>query len=76
MNQSKLPEVVSWAGITLDTNSVNLHAVLYRTAEENMVYLVKGVLRGRTRNAIFVRLACHLVKVPFLFVSQQNNGGF
>ena len=29
-------------------------------------------LRSRTRNAIFVCLACHLVKVLFLFVSQQK----
>ena len=28
--------------------------------------------RSRTRNAILVHLACQLVKVPFLFVSQQK----
>ena len=28
--------------------------------------------RSRTRNAMFVHLACHLVKVLFLFVSQQK----
>ena len=28
--------------------------------------------RSRTRIAIFVRLACHLVKVPFLFVGHQK----
>ena len=41
MNQSELPEVASWAGIKQGTNSVNLHAVLYSTAEKNMVYFVR-----------------------------------
>ena len=51
------------------------------TEDKNMVYFVKHVLlfrskwvsfRSRTRNAMFVHLACHLVKVLFLFVSQQK----
>ena len=36
-----LQEVASWAGITQGTNSVNLHAVRYSTADKNMVYFVK-----------------------------------
>ena len=80
MNEAELPEIASWARITQGTNSVNLHAMLYSTADKNMVYFVKRVLllrswwvsfRSRTRNAIFMRLACPLVKVPFHFLSQQ-----
>ena len=48
MNQAKLPEVASWAGITQGTNSVNLHAVLYSTADKNMVYFVQHVLLSRS----------------------------
>ena len=43
MNQAELQEIVSSAGITQGTNSVNLHAVLYSTADKNMVYFVKHV---------------------------------
>ena len=45
---SQLPEVASWARITQGTNSVNLHAVLYSTADKNMVYFVKHVLLFRS----------------------------
>ena len=45
---SKITEVSSWAGITQGTNSVNLHAVLYSTADKNMVYFVKHVLLFRS----------------------------
>ena len=41
MNQAKLPEVASWVGITQGTNSMKLHAVLYSTADKNMVYFCK-----------------------------------
>ena len=50
MNQSELqePEVASWAGITQGMNSMNLHALLYIIAEQNMVYFVKLVLLFRS----------------------------
>ena len=41
MNQSELPEVASWAGITQGTKSMNLHTVLYSTAEQKMVNFLK-----------------------------------
>ena len=69
MNQGKLPEVASWAGITQGTNSLNLHAVLYSMADKNMVYFVN------TSSFSFVMSKFqkqNLVKVPFHFVSQQK----
>ena len=48
MNQAKVPEVSSWAGITQGTNSVNLQAVLCSTADKNLVYFVKHVLLFRS----------------------------
>ena len=45
MNQSELPEVASWAGIT---QGVNSHAVLYSMAEQNMVNFVKRILLFRS----------------------------
>ena len=44
MNQSELPEITSWAGITQGTNSVNLHTVLYSMPEQNLVNFVKRIL--------------------------------
>ena len=41
MNQAQLLEVASWVGITQGTNSMNLHAVLYSSADKNMVYFLK-----------------------------------
>ena len=49
MNEAQLPEVASWAGITQGANSVNLHAVLYSTADKYMVYFVKHVLLFRSQ---------------------------
>ena len=66
-NQAKLPEVASWAGITQGTNSVNLHAVLYSTADKNMVYFVNAMSKFQKQN---------LVKIPFHFVSQQKTRSF
>ena len=40
--------IVSWAGITQGMNTVNLHAVLYSTAEKNMVHFVERVLLFRS----------------------------
>ena len=48
MNQSELPEVASWGGITQGMNSVNSHAVLYSMAEQNMVNFVKRILLFRS----------------------------
>ena len=48
MNQSELPEIALWAGITQGTNSVNLHTVLFSTAEQNMVNFVKPILLFRS----------------------------
>ena len=71
MNQAKLPEVASWAGITQGTNSVNLHAVLYSTADKQ-----KYGLFCRTRRPVSFVMSTfqkqNFVKVPFHFVSQQK----
>ena len=48
MNQAQLPEVASWARMTQGTNSVNLRAVLYSTADKYMVYFLKHVLLFRS----------------------------
>ena len=39
MNQSEISEVASWAEITQGTNSMNLHTVLYSTAEQSKLIL-------------------------------------
>ena len=64
MSRSELLEVAPWAGITQGTNGVNYASSCFDRKWASF--------RGRTRNAILVRLACQLVKVPFLFVSQQK----
>ena len=70
MNQAKLPEVASWAGITQGMNSVNLHAVLYSMADK------KYDLFCKTRPPVSFVMSKfqkqNLVKVPFHFVSQQK----
>ena len=70
MNQAKLLEVASWAGITQGTNSVNLHVVLYSTANQ------KYGLFCKTRPPVSFVMSKfqkqNLVRVPFYFVSQQK----
>ena len=75
-----------WEGITQGTNSVNLHVVLYSTAEQNMVYFVKCVLLSRLYMSKFQRQN----KKYYVFASSvslgkgtvplckpaKNNGGF
>ena len=48
MNLAQLPEVASWVRITQDTNSVNLHAVLYSKTDKNNVYFLKHVILFRS----------------------------
>ena len=50
---------------------MNLHVVLYSTADKNMVYFVKHVLLFRFVMSKFQKQ--NLVKVPFHFVSQQKS---
>ena len=66
--------------ITHDAKSVNLQCCTVRPSKIRFILFCKTRSlvrkwvnsRSRTRNAIFVRLACHLVKELFLFVTQQK----
>ena len=68
---STITEVASWAEITQGTNSVNLHAMLYGTADKYMVYF-----SCKTRPPVSFVMSKfqkqNLVKVLFHFVSQQK----
>ena len=70
MNQAKLPEVTSWAGITQGMNSVNLHAVLYSMADKKYGLFFKTYPPVSFVMSKFQKQ--NLVKVPFHFVSQQK----
>ena len=70
MNQAKIPEVASWAGITQGTNSVNLHAVLHSTADKKYGLFCKAHPPVSFVMSKFQKE--NLVKAPFHFVSQQR----
>ena len=70
MNQAKLSEVASWAGITQGTNSMNLHAIAVQYDRQ------KYGLFCKTRPPVSFVMSKfqkqNLLKVLFHFVSQQK----
>ena len=67
---SKITGSCAWAGITQGTNSVNLHAVLYSTADQKYGLFCKTHPPFSFIMSKFQKQ--NLVKVPFYFVSQQK----